>query len=89
MSFKELCKQEVYLRQASNAGHLELVFASLDVLSSTGWRINRQVFDVVLEVWNSAAGDVQVYENSTVIQVNFSEPLTLQPAMGQRITSIS
>ena len=53
MRFKESREQEVYLRQASDAGHLELVFAGLDVLSSTGWRINRKVFDVVLEVWNS------------------------------------
>ena len=74
----------MYLWQASVAGHLELVFAGLDVLSSTGWRINCQVFDVVLQMWNS--GDVQVYEYSTAIQVNFSAPLTLQR---QRITPIS
>ena len=57
MPFKESCKQEVYIRQASNAGHLELVFTGIDVLSSTGWRISRQVFDAVLdsEVWNSGA----------------------------------
>ncbi|EIW56833.1 DNA/RNA polymerase [Trametes versicolor FP-101664 SS1] len=53
MRFKESREQELYLRHASDAGRLELVFAGLDVLSSTPWRINRTVFDVVLKVWNS------------------------------------
>ncbi|KAH9856180.1 DNA/RNA polymerase [Lenzites betulinus] len=53
MRFKESREQELYLRHASDAGRLELVFAGLDVLGSTPWRINRNVFDVVLKVWNS------------------------------------
>ncbi|KAI0371016.1 DNA/RNA polymerase [Pilatotrama ljubarskyi] len=53
MRFKESREQELYLRHASDAGRLELVFAGLDVLSSTPWKINRRVFDVVLSVWNS------------------------------------
>ena len=53
MRFKDSREQEVYLRHASEAGRLELVFAGLDVLGSTPWLINRRVFDVVLEVWNS------------------------------------
>ncbi|KAI0640998.1 DNA/RNA polymerase [Trametes meyenii] len=53
MRFKESREQEIYLRHASDAGRLELVFAGLDVLGSTPWRINRRVFDVVLKVWNS------------------------------------
>ncbi|RPD76822.1 DNA/RNA polymerase [Lentinus tigrinus ALCF2SS1-7] len=53
MRFKESREQEVYLRHASDAGRLELVFAGLDVLGSTPWQINRRVFDVVLQVWNS------------------------------------
>ena len=53
MRFKDSREQEVYLRHASEAGRLELVFAGLDVLSSTPWKINRKVLDVVLEVWNS------------------------------------
>ncbi|KAI0351261.1 DNA/RNA polymerase [Trametes cingulata] len=53
MRFKESREQELYLRHASDAGRLELVFAGLDVLGSTPWKINRRVFDVVLQVWNS------------------------------------
>lgn len=53
MRFKESQEQQTYLRQASSLGNLELVYAGLDVLGSTPWRINRRVFDVVLKVWNS------------------------------------
>ena len=52
MRFKESVEQGAYLRRASELGHVELVFASLDVLGSTPWQINRPVFDVVLQVWN-------------------------------------
>ncbi|KAI0334261.1 DNA/RNA polymerase [Cubamyces sp. BRFM 1775] len=53
MRFKESREQELYLRHASDAGRLELVFAGLDVLGSTPWKVNKNVFDVVLQVWNS------------------------------------
>ncbi len=53
MRYKESLEQQVYTREAATAGHLELVFASLDVLGSTPWKINRFVFDTMLEVWNS------------------------------------
>ena len=53
MRFKNSEEQKIYLRQASINGNLELVFAGLDVLGSTPWKINRKIFDVVLEVWNS------------------------------------
>ncbi|EIN05775.1 DNA/RNA polymerase [Punctularia strigosozonata HHB-11173 SS5] len=53
MRFKESREQEVYLAHASAQGHVELVYAGLDVLGSTPWVINRDVFDIVLQVWNS------------------------------------
>lgn len=53
MRFKDSQEQQSYLRHASDQGHLELVYAGLDVLGSTPWQVNRKVFDVVLEVWNS------------------------------------
>ncbi|GLB44584.1 putative DNA-dependent RNA polymerase catalyzes the transcription of DNA into RNA using the four ribonucleoside triphosphates as substrates [Lyophyllum shimeji] len=52
MRFKESAEQMSYLKHAAEAGNVELVFAGLDVLGSTPWQINKQVFDVVLEVWN-------------------------------------
>ncbi|KAF7290519.1 DNA-directed RNA polymerase [Mycena indigotica] len=53
MRFKDSVEQRSYLKYAAENGHVELVFQGLDVLGSTPWRINRRIFDVVLEVWNS------------------------------------
>ena len=52
MRYKESAEQGSYLRAASEAGNLDQVFAGLDVLSSTPWQVNRNVFDVVLQSWN-------------------------------------
>jgi DNA-directed RNA polymerase len=53
MRFKDSQEQLSYLKHASALGNVELVYAGLDVLGSTPWKINRSVFDVVLKVWNS------------------------------------
>jgi DNA-directed RNA polymerase len=53
MRFKDSQEQKAYLQHASEAGNVELVYAGLDVLGSTPWKINRQIFDIVLKVWNS------------------------------------
>ena len=41
------------MKKASKQGSLEFVYASLNVLGNTPWAIDREVFDVFLEVWNS------------------------------------
>lgn len=56
MRIKDSQEQLTYLRQASAVGNMELVYSGLDVLGATPWNINRGVFDVVLEVWNSGQG---------------------------------
>jgi DNA-directed RNA polymerase len=53
MRYKDSLEQEIYLQEASRTGQFELVYSGLDVLGSTPWNINRKVFDVVLQVWNS------------------------------------
>ncbi|KAI0087670.1 DNA/RNA polymerase [Irpex rosettiformis] len=53
MRYKDSQEQLTYLKEASNLGNLELFYAALDVLGSTPWKINREIFDVVLQVWNS------------------------------------
>lgn len=42
-----------YINAASESGDMARVFAGLDVLGRTPWRINKGVFDVMLQVWNS------------------------------------
>ncbi|KAI1470700.1 DNA/RNA polymerase [Daldinia caldariorum] len=45
--------QRVYAEAAVRRGDMEQVSKGLDVLGRTGWRINKPVFDVILEAWNS------------------------------------
>ncbi|KAG1902934.1 uncharacterized protein F5891DRAFT_1276856 [Suillus fuscotomentosus] len=53
MRFKDCQEQQTYLEHATSLGNVELVYAGLDVLGSTPWKINRNIFDIVLKVWNS------------------------------------
>ena len=53
MRYKDSVEQSSYLRAASANNGLEVVLAGLDVLGNTAWNVNREVFDVVLQVWNS------------------------------------
>ncbi|KAK2763279.1 DNA-directed RNA polymerase [Arachnomyces sp. PD_36] len=45
--------QKTYAKAAAKRGDLDQVFSGLDVLGATGWKINKGVFDVMLEAWNS------------------------------------
>ncbi|KAI1095830.1 DNA/RNA polymerase [Rostrohypoxylon terebratum] len=45
--------QRIYTEAAMERGDMEQVCKGLDVLGRTGWRINKPVFDVMLEAWNS------------------------------------
>ncbi|OTB19972.1 hypothetical protein K445DRAFT_313764 [Daldinia sp. EC12] len=45
--------QRVYAEAAVQRGDMEQVSKGLDVLGRTAWRVNRPVFDVMLEAWNS------------------------------------
>ncbi|CAO1634603.1 unnamed protein product [Sympodiomycopsis kandeliae] len=53
MRFKDSAEQASYLKAASEAGNLEVVMSGLDVLGDTPWVINKKIFAVVTEVWNS------------------------------------
>ena len=53
MRIQDSPEQMHYLKSASEQGHLDDVFTALDVLGGTPWQINRPVFDVVSQVWNS------------------------------------
>ncbi|KAF3766839.1 DNA/RNA polymerase [Cryphonectria parasitica EP155] len=45
--------QRLYAEAALAQGDLEQVLKGLDVLGKTAWRINRPVFNVLLEAWNT------------------------------------
>lgn len=48
--------QKIYAQAALQRGDMEQVCKGLDVLGKTGWRINRRVFDVMLQAWNTGEG---------------------------------
>jgi DNA-directed RNA polymerase len=56
MRIKDSIEQRSYLRHASSAGHLDLVYECLDALGETPWRINENILRVVLDVWNRGDG---------------------------------
>lgn len=53
MRIRECQEQKAHLDEASREGHLQHVFDGLDVLGSTPWVVNKEVFEVALKVWNS------------------------------------
>ncbi len=72
-------EQQIYVKQASEAGDLEPVFHGLDVLSSTPWTINRKVFDVVLEAWNSGEAIADIPASEEKLQAEPIEKLQTMP----------
>ena len=45
--------QRDYTEAAAARGDLDQLFAGINVLGRTGWKINRDVFKVMLDAWNS------------------------------------
>ena len=45
--------QKDYIVAAAARGDLDQLFAGLDVLGATAWKINSKVFDVMVQAWNS------------------------------------
>lgn len=52
--------QKLYTEAALARGDMEQVTKGLDVLGKTAWRINRSVFDVFLEAWNTGEAVAKV-----------------------------
>lgn len=52
--------QKLYTEAALARGDMEQVTKGLDVLGKTAWRINRSVFDVFLEAWNTGEAIAKV-----------------------------
>ena len=45
--------QKDYGEAAASRGDLDQIFAGINVLGGTGWKINQSVFQVMLDAWNS------------------------------------
>ncbi|KAI9027154.1 hypothetical protein CLU79DRAFT_812057 [Phycomyces nitens] len=53
MRIRDSPEQLSYLHKASEQDCLNPVLAGLDVLGNTRWRVNKNVFNVILEAWNT------------------------------------
>ncbi|KAI0152408.1 DNA/RNA polymerase [Hypoxylon sp. NC0597] len=65
--------QRIYAEAAVERGDMEQVSKGLDVLGRTGWRINKPVFDVMLEAWNSGN------EIANIPPLNPEIPIPVEP----------
>lgn len=50
---RDSAEQAAHLKAASAAGHMSEIYAALDYLGSTPWKVNRKVYDIVSQVWNT------------------------------------
>ena len=48
--------QKAYVQLAHQRGDMKRVYAGLDVISKTPWRVNRPLFRIMAELWNSGEG---------------------------------
>ena len=71
---KDSPEQVAYLEAASKAHAIDKVYAGLNVLGETSWTINKKIFNVVSEVWNTGKEFLEI----PGIQAEF-KPLPMPP----------
>ena len=64
-----------YIQVAAKNGDMAQIFAALDILGKTPWKINRQVFEVMVQVWNSG----QAFANIPAANPKLEYPLEPSP----------
>ena len=69
-----------YAVTASRNGDMSQVFAGLDVLAQTPWKINRGVFDVMVEAWNSGEAIAKIPQENPAVE-HPAEPLQDVPVV--------
>lgn len=65
-----------YAITASENGDMSKVFAGLDVLAKTPWKINRGVFDVMVEAWNSGEAIAKIPPENPAVDFPPEPPST-------------
>ena len=68
----EYTQTHEYCKLAVRTGDMDQLFAGLDILGRTKWKVNRRVFDVMLNVWNS--GEALAGIPPAEASVEFPEP---------------
>ena len=54
-----------YIQAASKNGDMRQIFAGLDILGKTPWKINRPVFNVMVEAWNQGDAIANIVPNNS------------------------
>jgi DNA-directed RNA polymerase len=72
--------QRHYAEAAIGRGDLDQVFKGLDVLGKTPWRINRPVFDTMLEAWNSGKAIAKIAPHTPELEYPPEPPTSQDPS---------
>ena len=73
-----------YARTAAANGDMDQVFAGLDVLGKTPWKINRAVFQVMLEVWNTGEAIAKIPPQDPRVEYPPEPPSSADASLRQR-----
>lgn len=76
--------QRLYAETAFQNGHMEQIAKGLDVLGKTAWRINKPVFDVFLEAWNSGEALAKIPPLNPQFSVPEEPDATADPLVRQK-----
>ncbi|CAK7211550.1 DNA-directed RNA polymerase [Sporothrix curviconia] len=76
--------QKVYAEAAIARGDMDQVLKGLDVLGRTAWKVNRPIFDVMLEAWNTGEAIADIPPIAPDIAVP-EEPDASEDPMKRRI----
>lgn len=69
MRIKHAPEQRAQLERADLQGDLTEVYEALDYLGSTPWQINRRMYDIVSEVWNSGKAIADIPLKSPLLNI--------------------
>ncbi|KAJ2984662.1 hypothetical protein NUW58_g5940 [Xylaria curta] len=75
--------QKIYAEAAIKRGDLDQVSKGLDVLGRTAWQINKPVFDVMLEAWNTGEKIANIPPLDPKIPIP-EEPATSEDPLARR-----
>jgi DNA-directed RNA polymerase len=76
--------QRHYAEAAIGQGGMVQTFKGLDILGKTSWRINQEVFDVMLEAWNSGEAIANIPPETPNLEIPPEPQTTTDPLERRR-----
>ncbi|ODQ68567.1 mitochondrial RNA polymerase [Nadsonia fulvescens var. elongata DSM 6958] len=81
MRTKESPEQQAYLKEASKRGAMNEVFEGLNVLGNTSWTINKDIFKVVMQLWNTGKPFLDIPGISDDVELPTEPARNVDPAI--------